>query len=218
MLLTEQLKLCLVTDFTANTFVDYQQFILQIAHGGVTCVQLRAKNLPASAIVEYAQTLKEWLTPFSIPLIINDHLDVALTVNAAGVHLGQSDQDPASARRLLGPGKIIGLSIETLEQLQQANALSCIDYVAASAVFASTSKTNCNTIWGLAGLQQIVNLSRHPVVAIGGINASNIANVITQGVCGVAVISAIHQHPDPAAISRDLLHTINYHLNRLEYV
>jgi thiamine-phosphate pyrophosphorylase len=216
MLLTDQLKLCLVTDFTTSTFADYQQFILQIARGGVTCVQLRAKNSSLADILKFAQILKELLTPFSIPLIINDHLDVAIAVDAAGVHLGQADTDPANARALLGPTKIIGLSIETLAQLDQANKLDCLDYVAASAVFAS--KTDCKTIWELTGLNELVKFSQHPVVAIGGINANNIASVIAQGVCGVAVISAIHQHPDPAAQSTSLLHKINHTLNRLGYV
>ncbi len=215
---TDYLKLCLVTDFTATSFTEYQDFIQQVARSGITSVQLRAKKSNPVALLHYAQTLKNILTPLNVPLIINDHVDVALAVDAEGVHLGQGDISPAVARHLLGPNKIIGWSVETLEQVQQANELTAIDYLGASAVFTSITKLDCKTIWGLEGLKKLTAQSKHPVVGIGGIDLSNVADVIANGACGVAVIGAIHQHPNPASITAKLLDKINQTLTRQEYV
>lgn len=203
------LMLCLVTDFKNKSAAEYQSFLLNAVKGGVTSVQLRAKNKTPHEILQIAKELKTLLTPLQIPLIINDHIEIAREVDAAGVHVGQSDAAATKARELLGPDKIIGLSIETKEQLIQANQLDCIDYVAASAVFPSTNKLDCKTIWGIDGLQKLVKQSRHPVVAIGGINLTNISDVVKTGVTGVAVIGAIHDQSDPEQAAANLLSKIN---------
>jgi thiamine-phosphate pyrophosphorylase len=208
-MIADQLKLCLVTHFTAETFPQYEDFILSVARNGITAVQLRIKNCSHSLILNYARQLKSLLSPLNIPLIINDHVDIAVAVDAAGVHIGQGDMTPARAREMLGANKIIGWSVENREQLKIANALTTIDYIGASAVFPSTTKLDCKTIWGLAGLNELATNSKHPVIAIGGINVDNVASVIAHGAHGVAVVSAIHQHPEPAVITRKLLDQIN---------
>ena len=190
------LKLCLITDAQHKPLTDYLAFIHHAVMGGVTMVQLREKSLSAIKLRDMATQLKALLTPLHIPLIINDHVELAEEINADGVHLGQTDSGVLEARQCLGPDKIIGLSIESFAELEAANRLSCIDYVAASAVFPSASKQNCKTIWGLDGLSKLVRLSNHLVVAIGGINQHNITDVLLHGACGVAVISAIHSQSD----------------------
>lgn len=205
-------KFCLVTQPDNQSMDDYALFIRQAVQGGVTMVQLRTKSNPA-ALLDTAKQLLSILRPLSIPLIINDNVDVAKEIDADGVHLGQSDLSPEEARKILGPDKIIGWSIETLEQLDKANTLNCIDYVAASAVFPSTTKTNCKTIWGLSGLKSLTQRSHHPVMAIGGINITNVRNVMAHGACGVAVVSAIHTHVNPelaaAAIFQEMMKSSN---------
>jgi thiamine-phosphate pyrophosphorylase len=208
-MITDPLKLCLVTHFTAETYPQYEDFLLPVARSGITAVQLRIKNCSHALFLDYARKLKALLTPLNIPLIINDHVDIALEVDAAGVHIGQGDMTPARARDLLGADKIIGWSVENMEQLHTANALTSIDYIGASAVFPSTTKLDCKTIWGLAGLQELAAHSKHPVIAIGGINVDNVASVIAHGAHGVAVVSAIHQHPEPAMITHKMLTQIN---------
>lgn len=205
----DYLKLCLITNLASKSLAHYEKFILSAARGGITSLQIREKNLSLIELKYFALTIQSILKPFKIPIILNDHVELAKEINAEGVHLGQSDMDPRKARDILGPDKIIGLSIESFPQLEIANQLDCIDYIAASAIFPSHSKPNCKTLWGLQGLKQIYATTHHPVVAIGGIHLSNLSQVIQHGATGVAVISAIHDHPDPETISAILLGKIN---------
>lgn len=200
------LKLCLITH---PQHCNFEYLVLQAIKGGVTSVQLRNKTNALSTTQALAVALISLLRPLNIPLIINDNIDLAKAVDADGVHLGQSDRHPVEARQILGPDKIIGWSIETYEQLEQANQLKCIDYIAASALFSSKTKPDCKTIWGLEGLTNIAQISTHPVVAIGGINSSNIRDVMRAGACGAAVISAIYDHPQPEQAARALITEIN---------
>lgn len=203
------LKLCLVTHPHHFSFEQHEQFILQAIHGGVTSVQLRNKTYSSTKMRTLARALISLLRPLKIPLIINDDIDLAKAVDADGIHLGQSDRTPLEARHILGPNKIIGWSVETYEQLEQANQFQCIDYIAASAIFPSKIKQNCKTIWGTEGLRTITQTSNHPVVAIGGININNIREVMSGGACGAAVISAIYDHSDPQKAAMDLIKEIN---------
>lgn len=203
-----KLRLCLVTHMAGMSFDVYQQFILQAIAGGVTAIQLRDKNASLDEIHRLALALKNILTPLDIPLIINDHVDIAKAVDAQGVHIGQSDSSPQVARDILGADKWIGLSVETLEELTIANQLTCIDYIGASAVFPSFTKTNCKTIWGLDGLRTLTAQSTHPVIAIGGININNINQTMACGPCGVAVVSAIQGQPDPKTAAQNLINAM----------
>ena len=205
----DPLKLCLITHPNAELFEDDEKLILSAIKGGVTSVHLRNKNVPAARLKTMAQQLLTLLRPLNVPLLINDHVELAQSIDADGVHLGQSDMHPQEARRRLGKDKLIGWSIETWAQLEQANELSCINYVAASAIFPSNNKQNCKTIWGLDGLKKIATHSHHPVLAIGGIDKTRVADVMHAGAHGVVVIGAIHDatHPDMAA--HELIEIIN---------
>ncbi|MEO8402406.1 MAG: thiamine phosphate synthase [Gammaproteobacteria bacterium] len=204
------LKLCLVTDIKQQTIHEYKNFISQCIQGGITSVQLRAKQFKATELRQWALALKSILQPQNIPLIINDNVAIAKEIDADGVHLGQSDISPQDARQLLGENKIIGWSVETMLQLELANQLTCIDYIAASAIYPSKTKLDCKTIWQIDGLKEIVKKSKHPAVAIGGINLTNVQEVIEAGAAGVAIVSAIHDAADPVQLSADLIKRINH--------
>ena len=200
----QYLGLCLVSQPIEHALKSYEKFLTQAIAGGVTSVQLRIKDKNPDELYDVTRQIKTLLDSLDIPLIINDHVLLAKEVDASGVHLGQTDMSPFAARQLLGPEKIIGWSIETLAELQRANQISCIDYVAASAVFQSKTKTDCKTFWGIEGLQQLVQLSKHPLIAIGGIDAENAAAVMATGVEGIAVVSAIHDAENPMLAAKKL--------------
>jgi thiamine-phosphate pyrophosphorylase len=173
-----------------------------------TLVQLRDKHGSTRAMVEEARALQAVLEPKSIPLLINDRVDVALAAEADGVHIGQDDMAPADARLLLGRRAIIGLSVKTVDQARTA-PLDLLDYVAIGGVYGTTSKDNTATPIGVAGLRAIVQAVRarepdYPICAIAGINAANAADVIAAGADGVAVISALSLATDPGKAAQDL--------------
>jgi thiamine-phosphate pyrophosphorylase len=176
--------------------------VLQAIRGGAVCVQLREKEVSTRFFIEEARRIKTLMAAFGVPLIINDRLDVALAVGADGVHVGQSDMPYEIARRLMGPKAIVGLSVETWEDVEQAQGLDC-DYLGVSPVFATPTKTDTKEPWGLEGLARIRAFSRHPLVGIGGLNAGNAEAVIMAGADGVAVVSAICTATDPRAASRE---------------
>ena len=167
-------------------------------------VQLREKDIDTRDFVALGRRLLEELRPLGVPLIINDRVDVALAVDSDGVHIGQSDMPYADARRILGPGKIIGLSVETMDEVWEANLLD-VDYVAVSPVYATATKTDTSPPFGLEGLRAAAAAIRHPVVAIGGMNQRTVADAMASGIDGVAVVSAICSAPDPRAAAADLL-------------
>ncbi|MFA0086514.1 thiamine phosphate synthase [Vibrio sp. 10N.261.51.F12] len=196
-------RLYLVTDDEQDldTLLNVVQ---QAAQGGVTMVQLREKHHDVRAFIEKAAAVKEILADSGVPLIINDRVDVALAVDADGVHLGQSDMPVHLARRLIGNDKLLGLSIENEQQLEQANTLP-IDYIGLSAIFSTPTKTNIKKEWGLEGLQFALQQTTLPIVAIGGINTSNLATIAQTGVDGVALVSAISHAKSPQLAARELI-------------
>lgn len=193
----------LVTD-GCHTTDQLLRIVNDAVSGGVTMVQLREKTADTRTFLERAFALKRLLQSTGVPLIINDRVDIALAVDADGVHLGQSDMPVTIARQLLGPDKIIGLSVENFEQIKEANQLD-IQYIGISPIFATPTKTDTHTPFGLEGARQAVALSTHPTIGIGGINASNIAAVRATGLDGVAVVSAIMSAPDPKKAAQELL-------------
>ncbi|WP_299982477.1 thiamine phosphate synthase [Desulfobacula sp.] len=180
----------LVTDQKACQGKSLESIVLGAIKAGVSCVQLREKNTGTRLFLKKAQNLSSILKPAGIPLIINDRVDIALAAKATGVHLGQSDMPYEHARKLMGPGAIIGLSVETWEDVQKAQDLD-VDYLGVSPVFLTPTKTDTKTPWGLGGLEKIRNYSCHPLVAIGGLDTSNAQKVIKAGADAVAVVSAI---------------------------
>lgn len=203
------LKLYLVTDRgLCPEGRSLVQTVKEAVEGGVTMVQLREKDIDTRTFIEEALELKALLGPLGVPLIINDRVDVALASDADGVHIGQSDMPYSIARRLLGPDRIIGLSVENMDQVAQANALG-VDYIGVSPVFATPTKTDTARPFGLEGLREAVNLSHHPTVAIGGMNALTAADVMAAGTDGIAVVSAIIAAPDPRAAAEELKNIVN---------
>jgi thiamine-phosphate pyrophosphorylase len=185
-------QLMLVTHRQNSQVPEYLSWILHCVQSKkISVVQLREKNATPEDLLAFALQLKKILSPHNIPLIINDNLELALEIDADGIHLGQSDGSPDIARAALGPDKIIGLSIETTEELYKANEYE-LDYVAASSVFPSRHKQNVRTHWGIDGLKKLVAQSRHPVIGIGGITLDNLKEVMSTGAHGVAVIGALH--------------------------
>ncbi len=200
-------RLYLVTD-DQQDLATLKHVVTQAVEGGVTMVQIREKHGDVRAFIERAQAVKSILKETGVALIINDRVDVALAVDADGVHLGQSDMPAEMARQLIGPNKILGLSIENEAQLAKAENLP-IDYIGLSAIFATPTKTNTKKHWGIEGLKQALGTTSLPIVAIGGINESNIPELNDTGVHGLALVSAICHAEDPKAASEYLLSLIN---------
>jgi len=209
------LRLNAIVDLERAGGHDLADLARLCAEGGATLVQLRDKRSETRAMVEEARAIKKALAPFSVPFVVNDRVDVALAAGADGVHVGQDDMAVEDARRLLGPGAIIGLSIKTVSEAEAA-PVDLIDYVGSGGVYVTTSKQQKNAPIGPAGLARIVAVLRRraqkekkeqkklPVCGIAGIDESNAAEVIAAGADGVAVISALSLAPDPAAAARTL--------------
>ena len=200
---SEQLRLYLVTDRPLSLGRDLVWIVTEAVRGGVTMVQLREKDIDTRDFIALGQRLLEVLRPAGVPLLINDRVDVALAVGADGVHIGQSDMPYDMARALLGPDRIIGLSAENMAQVEETNLLD-VDYVAVSPVYSTATKTDTAPPFGLDGLRRAAVLSRHPAVAIGGMNVATAADAYAAGAAGIAVVSAICSAPDPCAAAAAL--------------
>ena len=197
------LRLYLVTDRALSLGRPIEEVVREAVEGGATMVQLREKSISTREFVELALRLKPVCRAAGVPLIINDRIDVALAVDADGVHIGQSDMPYEVARRLLGSDKIIGLSVENFGDLEVASGLD-VDYVGISPVYGTPTKTDTAAPFGLEGLRKAVQMSAHPTVAIGGMNASTVGEVIGAGADGVAVVSAICSAPSPRKAAEQL--------------
>lgn len=202
------LSLYLVTDRSLSLGRSLEYLISEAAKGGVTMVQLREKDCSTLEFYQQAILLKECLRPYNIPLIINDRLDIALACDAEGLHIGQSDMPYAVARKWLGKDKIIGLSVECLQDAIDANLLD-VDYIGISPVFGTPTKTDTAPPLGLEGIRKITKISKHPAVGIGGINLSNAADIIEAGADGISVVSAIMLASDPKESALQLRGIIN---------
>lgn len=187
----------LVTDRALCLGRSLLDVVAQAAMGGDLCaVQLREKHIASREFVTLGRAMISMLKPYGIPLIINDRADIAQIIGAQGLHIGQSDILYQDARALLGPQSIIGLSIETPEQLTECRNWG-LDYIGASPIFGTPTKTDTAQPLGLSGLKQLRTLTTMPIAAIGGINASNCRQVIEAGADSVAVVSAICSALDP---------------------
>lgn len=171
--------------------------------GGASVVQYRATQGSRNELHETARALHALLQPRGVPLIINDHVDLALEIGAEGVHVGQKDVPAAVARRLIGPDRILGLSITDPAQLATLDPTG-IDYLGIGPVFATASKSDAAPALGLEQLAALVARSPRPVVAIGGISLERAPDVFATGVAGIAVVSALSTSPDPATAARAL--------------
>ncbi len=167
-----------------------EDIVAAAIRGGATMIQLREKTLSVRGTVALARRLQEITRPAGVPLIINDRADVALAIDADGVHVGQDDLPVADARRLLGPDRIVGVSAGTIAEAVAAEADGA-DYVGVGSIFPTGSKSDAGEAIGPEGLAQVRAAVHIPVVAIGGITAANAAEAIQAGAAGVAVISAV---------------------------
>lgn len=197
------LRLYLVTDSSLLNGRDMVDVVMKAVEGGVTMVQLREKHLSSHDFIAVAKRLKKALCGTNVPLIINDNVEVAVAVDADGVHIGQSDMPYEKARQMMGKDKIIGLSVESFDDITEANRLD-VDYIGVSPVFATPTKTDTATPFGLKGLAKAVEMSVHPTVAIGGMNLSTVADVMATGTDGIAVVSAIMGAKNPKEASMRL--------------
>ena len=196
------LRLYLVTDNALMRGRPLADVVAAAVQGGVSCVQLREKNLDTREFLAQAILLKSLLTKHQVPLVINDRIDIALACGAHGLHLGQSDLPVEAARKLLPPEVFIGWSVESMDDVRQSASLP-LDYLGVSPVFATPTKVDTKNAWGLDGLAKIRALTDLPLVAIGGIHEGNAREVLRAGADGLAVVSAICAGDDPqAAASR----------------
>lgn len=192
---------CVITDPDASLPVAEQA--RAAARGGAWCVQLRDKAADDAVLVALARLLTAELRPFGTKLIVNDRMETAFQSGADGLHIGQSDGDPATARGRLGPGKLLGLSVETMAQ--GAAVPSGVDYVGAGPVRATATKPDHAPPIGFEGLARIAAASPVPVVAIGGLGPGDARALRQAGAIGMAVVSAVTRARDPEAATRALV-------------
>jgi thiamine-phosphate pyrophosphorylase len=200
-------SLYLVTDRKLSLGRSLLEVIKPAVDGGVTVVQLREKEVDSREFYREAMGIKEFLDSRDIPLIINDRLDIALAIDAAGVHLGQEDLPIDVARRILGPGKVIGASVFTPDEALQAEAMGA-DYLGLSPIFVTATKPELINQIGLEGIGPIRRVTRLPLIGIGSMNETNACSVIRAGLDGVAVVSAICCKPDVCAAAEKIMQEI----------
>lgn len=196
------LRLYAVTDRSWLGNQTLAQQVEQALRGGATCVQLREKELNDTDFLAEARELKALCARYGVPLIINDNVELALEVDADGVHVGQEDMDARDVRGLIGPDKILGVTAKTVEQAQKAQQAGA-NYLGSGAVFGSTTKLNARPMTKEL-LQSICESVQIPVVAIGGIHRGNIAFLAGTGIRGAAVVSGIFSAVDIAEECRIL--------------
>jgi len=201
-------SLYLVTDRGLARNRSMLEIVRAAVQGGVTCVQLREKECSTLDFIEQAFTIKDFLKSRGVPLIINDRVDVALAIEADGVHLGQTDMPLEIAKKIVGDSMIIGISAESLADALEAEKGGA-DYLGVSPIYATPTKTDTAPPLGLEGLRAIRAAVNIPLVAIGGINRDNSAAVIQNGGDGLAVVSAIVTADDPVTAAADLKQIIN---------
>lgn len=200
------LSLYLVTEATMCTEYGLIDTVCAAIDGGVTMVQLRDKHADDETVYRTACALKEAING-RVPLVLNDRVAIAKKAQLDGVHLGQGDMSISEARAILGADVWLGLSINTLEELQiaQTQYLNQLDYVGIGPVFATKTKLNHAPTNGIEGLRQLVASSQLPTVAIGGIGQANAAQVYATGCDGIAVVSAICAAKDPRAAAKSFI-------------
>jgi thiamine-phosphate pyrophosphorylase len=197
------LAVYLVTDRDLALGRSLEWVVEKAVKGGTTMVQLREKDMETKTFIEEAMRMKNLLKAYGVTLLINDRVDVAMAVEADGVHLGQNDMPYEMARKILGSRAIIGLSVETYQQALEADKLD-VDYIALSPVYTTPTKEELKEELGLEGVRKITQTTKHPAVGIGSIKAYNAGDVVRAGVNGVAVVSGICSAEDPEAAASEL--------------
>lgn len=215
--LVKALKLYLVSDRSwlkgpsENAENEFCEVIEQAIAGGVTILQYREKDLSYSENLKLASKLQKVARMSQVPFIVNDDVDLALEIEADGVHVGQTDRGYAETRLMMGPQKILGVSVSTVEEALSAEAAGA-DYLGVGAMFATSTKQDAKSVQ-LSELQAICKAVSIPVVAIGGINESNAHVLMSSGIDGIAVISAVLSKECPKEAATELISVLQT-LNR----
>lgn len=204
---TPDYSVCLVTDRALAGGRPLASVVQSAMDGGVGIVQIREKNLSSRAFYEEAIEIVRLVRSMGRAAIVNDRVDIAMACGADGVHLGQTDLPCEEARRLGGPGWLVGVSVGTEAEAVAAERAGA-DYLGVSPVFATPTKPNAPEPAGLDGLRRIRLAVRLPLVAIGGIHEGNAADAIRAGADGVAVVSAVMAASDPRAAAAALLKAV----------
>jgi thiamine-phosphate pyrophosphorylase len=200
------LSLYLVTD-KSDDVEKFLKTIEEAIKGGVNVVQIREKTADTLDFYNLALKVKEITTKYNVPLIINDRVDIALAIDADGVHVGQSDMPCDVTRRLIGEDKILGVSAATVDEAKKAEKDGA-DYIGTGAVFPTATKDDAPSVTK-AELKEVVESVNIPVVAIGGINLENASQLNDTGIAGLSVVSAIMSSDNPKESSQKLLNIFN---------
>lgn len=198
----KDLLLYAVTDRSWLNGSSLYNDVEQALKGGTTFIQLREKALDEDAFLTEAKEIKELCRRYKVPFVINDNVDIAMAIDADGIHVGQSDMEAGNVREKLGSDKIIGVSAQTVEQAVLAEQRGA-DYLGVGAVFPTGSKFDAEDV-SLETLKAICKAVKIPVIAIGGISKENVLRLSGTGICGIAVISALFAQPDIEKAAMDL--------------
>jgi thiamine-phosphate pyrophosphorylase len=202
--LRASLRLYLLADTGLVPPAELADSVAAAVRGGVTAVQLRAKDATTLELLELARSLNALCRAADMPFIVNDRVDVALAAEAAGAHvghIGEEDLSPQDARRLLGPDSIVGVSVGSAQEARLATSQGA-SYVSAGPMFATSTKANAGPAAGEALLRSVRAATRLPLVVIGGVTAERAAALFAAGADGVCVGAAILKAPDPEAAAR----------------
>lgn len=191
---SEIMRLYAVTDRAWTGRQSLMEQVEAAIKGGATCIQLREKELPEDVFLKEAVEMKALCARYGVPFIVNDNVEIAIKCNADGIHVGQKDMEAGNVRALVGDAMMLGVSAQTVEQALAAEAAGA-DYLGVGAVFGTTTKLDANSV-SLENLRKICEAVSIPVVAIGGINKTNIMELSGSGAAGVALVSAIFAAED----------------------
>ena len=198
------LHLYLVTDEAAKCRHSLLETVQRAVDGGVTIVQYRSTNPDAGTCYREALPIRAFLASHGVPFIVNNRIDLALALDADGVHIGQRDLPVPAVRAMIGPDRILGLSVSNADQLRAVDA-ALVDYLGMGPVFPTISKLNAPPVLGVDGFAALASQSPLPVVAIGGLDVERARLVRATGAAsGIAVVSAICGAEDPEAAARAL--------------
>jgi thiamine-phosphate pyrophosphorylase len=201
-------KLCLVADVETAAGKYIISSIKEAIEGGVSLVQLRAKKLETHEFFELSLKVRETTKKKNIPLIINDRVDITLSCNADGVHLGQDDLPVSYARKILGKKKLIGVSVNTEKEAEEAEKRGA-DYLGVGPIYFTQTKKDIKPPLGVEGLREIRKRVRIPILAIGGISVENAREIVEAGADGIAVVSAILATENIIKATRELAQAIS---------
>lgn len=190
----EILRVYAVTDRSWTGKYTLLEQVEQALKGGATCIQFRDKTLDEEAFLEEAKKMKALCEKYHVPLIINDHVEIAVKCQADGVHVGQKDMKASAVREIVGENMIIGVSARTVEQAVEAERAGA-DYLGSGAVFGTATKTDAKKL-SLETLKDICQAVQIPVVAIGGVQKENLPKLAGTGVKGTALVSAVFSAQD----------------------